>query len=150
MYLDIIGLPPSPQEVDAFLADKSPDAYEKLVDRLFSSPRYGERWARQWLDLARYADSNGYEADRRRTAWEYRDWVIRALNKDMSFRDFTIEQIAGDMLPHPTQDELIATGFNRNSMLNQEGGVLLVFARGSNQHDGFGLARANARLCTVS
>ena len=123
VYLDVIGLPPSPQEVDAFLADKSPDAYEKVVDRLFRSPRYGERWARQWLDLARYADSNGYEADRRRTAWEYRDWVIRALNKDMSFRDFTIEQIAGDMLPHPSQDQLIATGFSRNSMLNQEGGV---------------------------
>ncbi|HEY7305393.1 MAG TPA: PSD1 and planctomycete cytochrome C domain-containing protein [Bryobacteraceae bacterium] len=123
VYLDVIGLPPSPQEVDAFLADKSPDAYEKVVDRLFRSPRYGEHWARQWLDLARYADSNGYEADRRRTAWEYRDWVIRALNKDVSFRDFTIEQIAGDMLPHPTHDQLIATGFSRNSMLNQEGGV---------------------------
>ena len=123
VYLDVIGLPPSPQEVDGFLADKSPSAYEKVVDRLFSSPRYGERWARQWLDLARYADSNGYEADRRRTAWEYRDWLIRALNQDMSFREFTIEQIAGDMLPHPSRDQLIATGFNRNSMLNQEGGV---------------------------
>jgi hypothetical protein len=123
VYLDVTGLPPSPQEVDAFLADKSPNAYETVVDRLFSSPRYGERWARQWLDLARYADSNGYEADRRRTAWEYRDWLIRALNRDMSFREFTIEQIAGDMLPHASQDQLIATGFNRNSMLNQEGGV---------------------------
>jgi uncharacterized protein DUF1553/uncharacterized protein DUF1549/cytochrome c len=123
VYLDLIGLPPSPQEVDAFLADKSPDAYEKVVDWLFASPHYGERWARQWLDLSRYADSNGYEADRSRTAWEYRDWVIRALNKDMSFRDFTIDQIAGDMLPHPSDDQLIATGFNRNTMLNQEGGV---------------------------
>jgi hypothetical protein len=123
VYLDLIGLPPSPQEVDAFIADKSPDAYEKVVDHLFASPHYGERWARQWLDLSRYADSNGYEADRSRTAWEYRDWVIRALNKDMSFRDFTIEQIAGDMLPHPSDDQLIATGFNRNTMLNQEGGV---------------------------
>ena len=123
VYLDLVGLPPSPQEVDAFVADKSPDAYGKVVDRLFASPHYGERWARQWLDLSRYADSNGYEADRRRTAWEYRDWVIRALNKDMSFRDFTIEQIAGDMLPHPSHDQLIATGFNRNTMLNQEGGV---------------------------
>jgi hypothetical protein len=123
VYLDLIGLPPSPQELQAFLADKSPNAYEKVVDRLLASSHYGERWARPWLDLARYADSNGYEKDSMRTAWEYRDWVIRALNADMSFREFTIEQIAGDMLPHPTQDQLIATGFNRNSMLNQEGGV---------------------------
>jgi hypothetical protein len=123
VYLDLTGLPPSPQEVDAFLADRSPGAYEKVVDRLLASPHYGERWARPWLDLARYADSNGYEKDRERTAWEYRDWVIRALNADMSFREFTIEQIAGDMLPNPTKDQLIATGFNRNSMLNQEGGI---------------------------
>ncbi|MBV8550568.1 MAG: DUF1553 domain-containing protein [Acidobacteriaceae bacterium] len=123
VYLDLTGLPPSPQEVNVFLSDKSPDAYEKVVDRLLASPHYGERWARPWLDLARYADSNGYEKDRRRTAWEYRDWVIRALNEDMSFRDFTIDQIAGDMLPNPTPDQLIATGFNRNSMLNQEGGI---------------------------
>jgi hypothetical protein len=123
VYLDLTGLPPSPKEVDDFLNDKSADAYEKVVDRLLASPHYGERWARPWLDLARYADSNGYEKDRGRTAWEYRDWVIRALNQDMSFRDFTIDQIAGDMLPHPTQDQLIATGFNRNSMLNQEGGI---------------------------
>ncbi len=123
VYLDLTGLPPTPDDVDAFLADKSSDAYEKLVDRLFASPRYGERWARPWLDEARYADSNGYEKDSRRTAFEYRDWVIRALNSGMSFREFTIEQIAGDLLPHPTQDQLIATGFNRNTMLNQEGGV---------------------------
>ncbi|MGH9614584.1 MAG: DUF1549 domain-containing protein, partial [Bryobacteraceae bacterium] len=123
VYLDLIGLPPSPQQVDAFLADKSPDAYEKVVDQLLASPHYGERWARPWLDLARYADTNGYEKDAQRVAWEYRDWVIRALNKDMSFRDFTIDQIAGDMLPHPSHDQLIATGFNRNTMLNQEGGV---------------------------
>ena len=123
VYLDLIGLPPSPQDVDAFLADQSPTAYEKLVDRLLASPQYGERWARPWLDLARYADTNGYEKDSRRTAWEYRDWVIRALNSDMSFKEFTIEQIAGDMLPNPTQDQIIATGFHRNTMLNQEGGV---------------------------
>ena len=109
--------------MDAFLADKSPNAYEKVVDRLLASPHYGERWARPWLDLARYADSNGYEKDSRRTAWEYRDWVIRALNQNMPFSEFTIDQIAGDMLPHPTNDQLIATGFNRNSMLNQEGGI---------------------------
>jgi hypothetical protein len=123
VYLDITGLPPTPQDLRNFLNDNSPDAYERVVDRLFASPHYGERWARQWLDLGRYADSNGYEKDRRRTAWEYRDWVIRALNADLSFRDFTIDQIAGDMLPNPTKDQLIATGFNRNSMLNQEGGI---------------------------
>ncbi|HMJ61415.1 MAG TPA: DUF1549 domain-containing protein, partial [Bryobacteraceae bacterium] len=123
VYLDLTGLPPSPQEVDAFVADQSPDAYERVVDRLLASPRYGERWARPWLDLARYADSNGYEKDRLRTAWEYRDWVIRALNQDMPFREFTIEQIAGDMLPNPTKEQLVATGFNRNSMINQEGGI---------------------------
>jgi len=123
VYLDLIGLPPSPQELQAFLSDKSPDAYENVVDRLLASNHFGERWARPWLDLARYADSNGYEKDSERTAWEYRDWVIRALNANMSFREFTIEQIAGDLLPHATRDQLIATGFNRNSMLNQEGGV---------------------------
>ena len=123
VYLDLIGLPPAPQEVDAFLSDQSPDAYDKVVDHLLASPHYGERWARPWLDLARYADTNGYEKDARRTAWAYRDWVIRALNQDMSFKEFTIDQIAGDMLPHPTQDQLIATGFHRNTMLNREGGV---------------------------
>ncbi|MFB3921088.1 MAG: PSD1 and planctomycete cytochrome C domain-containing protein [Terriglobia bacterium] len=121
--LDLIGLPPTLEEIDAFVTDKSPDAYEKVVDRLLASPHYGERWARPWLDLARYADTHGYEKDDRRTAWKFRDWVINALNQDMSFREFTIEQIAGDMLPHPTTDQLVATGFNRNTMLNQEGGV---------------------------
>ncbi|HSM79858.1 MAG TPA: DUF1549 domain-containing protein, partial [Bryobacteraceae bacterium] len=123
VYLDLIGLPPSPADIDAFLADQSPNPYERVVDRLLASPRYGERWARPWLDLARYADTNGYEKDGMRTAWEYRDWVIRALNADMPFNQFTIDQIAGDLLPHPTNDQLIATGFNRNTMLNQEGGV---------------------------
>jgi mono/diheme cytochrome c family protein len=123
VYLDLIGLPPTPKEVDDFIADTSPDAYEKVVDRLLASPHYGERWARQWLDMARYADTNGYEKDNRRTAWEYRDWVIRALNRDMPFTEFTIDQIAGDMLPHPTSDQLVATGFHRNTLLNQEGGV---------------------------
>jgi hypothetical protein len=123
VYLDLTGLPPSPQEVDAFLTDQSPGAYEHVVDLLLASPRYGERWARPWLDLARFADTNGYEKDGRRTAWAYRDWVIRALNQDMSFKQFTIEQIAGDMLPRPAQDQLVATGFHRNTMLNQEGGV---------------------------
>ena len=123
VYLDLVGLPPTPKEVSAFLTDPSPDAYEKVVDQLLASAHYGERWARPWLDLARYADTNGYEKDARRTAWAYRDWVIRALNQDMSFKEFTINQIAGDMLPHPTKDQLIATGFHRNTMLNREGGV---------------------------
>ena len=121
--LDLIGLPPTLQEVDAFVADKSPNAYEKVVDRLLASPHYGERWAAPWLDLARYGDTHGYEADHIRTMWEYRDWVINAFNEDMSFREFTIEQIAGDMLPHPTTSQLIASGFNRNTMTNMEGGV---------------------------
>jgi hypothetical protein len=121
--LALVGLPPTPEEVDSFLADKSPDAYEKLVDRLLASPHFGERWAAPWLDLARYADTNGYEKDLRRNMWKYRDWVINALNQDMSFREFTVEQIAGDMLPHPSNDQLIASGFNRNAMTNMEGGV---------------------------
>ncbi len=121
--LDLIGLPPSVEEVDAFLADRRPDAYERLVDRLLASPHYGERWARPWLDLARYADSNGYEKDALRVAWKYRDWVINALNQDMSFKEFTIDQVAGDMLPHATVDQRIATGFHRNTLLNREGGI---------------------------
>jgi hypothetical protein len=123
VYLDVIGLPPSVKEIDEFLADTSPDAYEKVVDRLLASEHYGERWARPWLDLARYADSNGYEKDNLRVAWKFRDWVIEALNKDMPFDQFTIEQIAGDMLPAATVDQKIATGFHRNTMLNQEGGI---------------------------
>jgi Protein of unknown function (DUF1553)/Protein of unknown function (DUF1549)/Planctomycete cytochrome C len=123
LSLDLVGLPPTPREVDAFLTDSSPGAYAALVDRLLASPRYGERWARPWLDLARYADTNGYEKDQRRTAWKYRDWVIAALNRDLSFRDFTIQQLAGDMLDGAGVDEKIATGFHRNSQLNQEGGI---------------------------
>ena len=121
--LDLIGLPPTSEEVDAFVADRSPQAYDRVVDRLLASPHFGERWAAVWLDLARYADTHGYEADHRRSMWKYRDWVINALNEDMSFREFTIEQIAGDMLPQPTTDQIIASGFNRNSMINMEGGV---------------------------
>jgi hypothetical protein len=121
--LDLIGLPPTIEEVDAFLADKSPDAYEKVVDRLLSSRHYGERWARPWLDLARYADTNGYEKDSRRVMWPYRDWVINALNKNMPFDEFTIEQLAGDLLPNATLEQKIATGFHRNTMINAEGGV---------------------------
>ena len=122
-YLDLIGLPPTPQEADAFVNDRSRDAYERLVDRLLASPHYGERWARRWLDLARYADTNGYEKDRPRTIWPYRDWVIRALNEDMPFDQFTIRQLAGDMLPGATKADRVATGFHRNTMLNEEGGI---------------------------
>jgi len=123
LSLDLVGLPPAPEEVDAFLADDRPDAYERLVDRLLASPRYGELWARHWLDRARYADTNGYEKDRERSIWPYRDWVVRALNRDMPFDRFTVEQIAGDLLPDPTPDQLAATGFHRNTMVNEEGGI---------------------------
>ena len=123
LSLDLIGLPPTIAEVDAFLADTRPDAYERVVERLLASPHYGERWARRWLDRARYADTNGYEKDRERSIWPYRDWVIRALNDDMPFDRFTVEQIAGDMLPGATPDQKVATGFHRNTMLNEEGGI---------------------------
>ena len=123
LYLDLIGLPPTPEEADAFVQDRSPAAYERLVDRLLASPHYGERWARRWLDLARYADTNGYEKDRMRSIWPYRDWVINTLNQDMPFDQFTIEQLAGDMLPGATVQQRIATGFHRNTMLNEEGGI---------------------------
>jgi cytochrome c553 len=121
--LDLTGLPPTPAELDAFLADRSPNAYETQVDRLLASPHYGERWARLWLDAARYADSNGYEKDAPRLVWFYRDWVINALNRDMPYNQFVIEQIAGDLLPNATQDQKVATGFLRNSMINEEGGI---------------------------
>ena len=120
---DLIGLPPTPEEVDEFVNDHSPNAFEKFVDRLLASPQYGERWARRWMDLARYADTNGYEKDRQRNIWPWRDWVIKALNADMPFDQFTIEQIAGDLLPNATRDQIIATGFHRNTMLNEEGGI---------------------------
>lgn len=123
VYLDLIGLPPTPSEADAFVNDQRPDAYERVVDRLLDSPHYGERWARAWLDLARYSDTNGYEKDQPRTMWPYRDWVINALNADMPFDRFTVEQIAGDMLPNATPQQIIATGFHRNTMINEEGGI---------------------------
>jgi hypothetical protein len=123
LYLDLTGLPPTPAEAEAFARNPSPAAYDKLVDRLLASPHYGERWARRWLDLARYADTNGYEKDRQRSIWPWRDWVIQALNADLPFDEFTVEQLAGDLLPNATRDQIIATGFNRNSMLNEEGGV---------------------------
>lgn len=123
LSLDLIGLPPTPEEIDAFGADKSPDAYQKQVDRLLKSKHYGERWGRIWLDAARYADTDGYEKDKRRTVWFYRDWVINAFNRDLSYNQFIIEQVAGDLLPKARQDQIVATGFLRNSMLNEEGGI---------------------------
>jgi hypothetical protein len=123
LSLDLIGLPPTIAEVNAFLNDRSSNAYEKQVERLLASPHYGERWGRHWLDAARYADSDGFEKDKQRSVWFYRDWVINALNADKPYDQFIIEQIAGDMLPNASQDQIVATGFLRNSMINEEGGV---------------------------
>jgi hypothetical protein len=121
--LDLIGLLPSPAEVADFVHDSRPDAYERLVDRLLASPHYGELQARHWLDLARYADSNGYTIDGKRSIWPWRDWVIAAFNRDLSFDQFTALQLAGDLLPHPGRDQLVATGFHRNTSFNEEGGT---------------------------
>ncbi|MCA9061148.1 MAG: DUF1549 domain-containing protein, partial [Planctomycetaceae bacterium] len=121
--LDLTGLPPALDQLDAFLADETPDAYERMVDQLLASPHYGERWGRHWLDHARYADTNGYTIDGERSIWPYRDWVIQAFNDDMPFDQFTIEQLAGDLLPAATSSQLIATGFHRNTLVNQEGGT---------------------------
>ena len=125
--LDLTGLVPTTDELDRFLQDaeraSADEAYGQLVDRLLAAPRYGERWARQWLDLARYADTNGYEKDQPRSIWPYRDWVINALNADMPFDQFTIEQLAGDMLPEASLSSRVASGFHRNTMLNEEGGI---------------------------
>jgi len=123
LSLDLVGLPPTIEEVDAFLADKSSDAYARQVERLLKSPHYGERWGRHWLDAARYADSDGYEKDMSRQVYFYRDYVIGAFNRDLPYNQFLVEQLAGDQLPNPTQDQLVATGFLRNSMLNQEGAI---------------------------
>ena len=130
LSLDLTGLPPTPAETEAFLADKHPDAYERLVDRLLASPHYGEERARAWLDLAHYADSDGYEKDLTRPwAWRYRQWVIDAFNHDLPYDEFTVEQIAGDLLPNPTVDQKVATGFLRNTLTNREAGVNRAEAR---------------------
>ncbi|MEZ4702283.1 MAG: DUF1553 domain-containing protein [Rhodothermales bacterium] len=121
--LDLVGLPPTPAETDAFCADRAPDAFERAVDGLLASPHFGERWASMWMDLARYADSKGYEKDGPRSIWKYRDWLIDAFNADMPFDQFTIEQLAGDLLPDATESQLIATAFHRNTMNNDEGGT---------------------------
>jgi len=121
--LDLLGIPPTPVEIDSFLSDRRGGAWDRLVDRLLASPRYGERWAVPWLDAARYADSNGYQRDGRRDSWGWRDWVIGALNDDLPFDRFTIEQLAGDLLPGATLSQRVATGFHRNTMANVEAGV---------------------------
>ncbi|MBC8116680.1 MAG: PSD1 domain-containing protein, partial [Candidatus Saccharimonas sp.] len=124
LSLDLLGLPPGPQETTEFLGDERPDACERLLDRLLASPHFGERWGRHWLDLARYADSDGYEKDLPRPhAWRWRNWVIDAFNRDLPFDQFTVEQLAGDLLPGATLDQRIATGFHRNTLTNKEGGA---------------------------
>ena len=123
VFLDLIGLPPTPAEVDAFVQNQDPNAYDQLIDDLLARPAFGEHWARMWLDLARYADSAGYADDVPRTIWAYRDYVIRALNENVPFDQFTIDQLAGDLLPNPTDDQLIATAFHRNTQTNNEGGT---------------------------
>ena len=124
LSFDLTGLPPTAAELDAFLSDTTPDAYEKQVDRLLRSPRYGERMAMQWLDLARYADTHGYHIDSHRDMWHWRDWVIDAFNRNLPFDQFTTEQLAGDLLPNATPEQKLATGFSRNHMINFEGGAI--------------------------
>src|SRR5690606_34056569 len=123
LHLDIVGVPPTLEQVEVFVNDTRENAYELRVDSLLASPHFGERWASWWLDLARYADTKGYERDGNREIWPYRDWVIKAFNDDMPFDRFTIEQLAGDLLPEPTKDQLIATAFHRNTMNNDECGT---------------------------
>ncbi len=123
LHLDLTGLPPTPSDVDHFLADKTPGAWDRVVSSLLASPHHGERWGRHWLDAARYADSDGFEKDKPRFVWAYRDWVVDALNRDVPYDQFLIEQIAGDLLPQATDSSRVATGFLRNAMLNEEGGA---------------------------
>ncbi len=123
VHLDLTGLPPTPVQLEAFLKDDSPTAFAKVVDQLLASPAYGERWGRHWLDVARYSDTDGYTIDAPRDIWPYRDWVLKAINQDMPFDQFVIEQVAGDLLPNATNDQLIATGFHRNTPSNYEGGI---------------------------
>ena len=123
VHLDLLGVPPQVEDIHQFISDSSDDAYERLLDRLLASPHFGERWGRDWLDAARYADSNGFTRDQPRTIWRYRDWVIDALNSNLPYDQFVIHQLAGDLLPNPTLDQLIATGFHRNTLINEEGGT---------------------------
>lgn len=133
--LDLTGLPPSPEEIDAFLADRRPGAYERAVDRLLASPRYGEHFARSWLDAVRYADTHGLHLDNVRTIWPYRDWVVRAFNRNQRFDDFTLDQLAGDLRPNPTIEQLIGSGYNRNHLTTSEGGSIEEEAEARNTGD---------------
>ncbi|MSU49668.1 MAG: DUF1549 domain-containing protein [Opitutus sp.] len=133
--LDLSGLPPTPAELAAFLTDRTPDAYERVVDRLLASPRYGERWAWEWLDLARYADTNGFQGDPERTMWPWRDWVVNALNTNLPYDQFTVAQLAGDLLPEATTEQKLASGFHRNNMFNGEGGRIAEETRVENVFD---------------
>jgi mono/diheme cytochrome c family protein len=135
LSLDLTGLPPTPAEVDAFVADRAPGAYERVVDRLLQSPRYGENFARPWLDAVRYADTHGLHLDNVRTIWPYRDWVVSAFNRNLPFDRFTIEQLAGDLLPDPTIDQLVASGYNRNHLSTSEGGSIEAEAEARNTAD---------------
>jgi hypothetical protein len=134
LQMDLTGILPTPVETNAFLEDKSANAYEKKVDELLARPQYGEKMAVSWLDIARYADSHGYQDDNYRSQWPWRDWVIHALNKNMPYSQFVTWQLAGDLLPNPTKEQFLATGFNRNHKITEEGGVIdeeyrLVFRR---------------------
>ena len=135
LTLDLTGLPPTPQEVDAFLADRAPDAYDRVVTRLLASPRYGEHFARYWLDVVRYADTHGLHLDNVRNLWPYRDWVVSAFNRNLSYDQFTLEQLAGDLLPQPRIDQLVATGYNRSHLTTSEGGAIEAEAEARNTGD---------------
>ena len=151
LSLDLTGLPPPPETVEAFVNDKSPNAYEKLVDRLMQSPHWGEHRARYWLDAARYADTNGIHFDNYREIWSFRDWVIEAFNQNMPFDRFTVEQLAGDLLPNPSDEQRIATGFNRCNITTNEGGVigeeyLVLYTRDRTETTVAGLDGADGQL----
>ncbi|MFK7923386.1 MAG: DUF1549 domain-containing protein, partial [Bacteroidia bacterium] len=135
LSLDLNGLPPSLAETDAFVADQSVDAYEKLVDRLLARSAYGERWCWDWLDAARYADTNGFQADPERTMWPWRDWIIKAFNDNMPYDQFTVEQLAGDLIADASREQVLATAFNRNHMINGEGGRIPEETRVENVFD---------------
>ncbi|MEI8088948.1 MAG: PSD1 and planctomycete cytochrome C domain-containing protein [Opitutaceae bacterium] len=135
LTLDLTGLPPMPQELDAFLKDRAPDAYDRVVTRLLASPRFGEHFARYWLDLVRYADTHGLHLDNVRNLWPYRDWVVSAFNRNLSYDQFTLEQLAGDLLPHPRIDQLVATGYNRSHLTTSEGGAIEAEAEARNTGD---------------
>ena len=135
LSFDLTGLPPTLEEIKDFKNDQSDKAYEKVVDRIFASPKYGERWTWEWLDVARYADTNGFQADPTRTMWPWRDWVINAFNKNMPYDEFTVKQIAGDLLPNAKREDVLATGFNRNNTYNGEGGRIPEETRVENVFD---------------